>query len=293
MCTSYLIDMNSETCWCLIWNYVSEEIDKKLECLLSGWSMSSPRWFRSKCCRKPRHVWCEPGSTFLCTALPCYEKSGSKQTEVMIQKCFVKQPVHEPCETEGSSEIVTGFMFYFLPKLQIHVSLSDCSYWLTNHSLHICLISSLVLCIKCVKGMYSENAVSVNSSTISRFQFQKCWMYFEGMHYSGISLKSVNQFQLLLKSHKNYDKFMSRPTCISTHTKHDVKRSLESGRAETLHILYHTAYIYFPQNTIYIILFWEMLSIHYWNLIKIVTAIFEKLTILFLEAHLNGPYLWS
>jgi hypothetical protein len=137
--------------------------------------------------------------------------------------------------------------------------------------------------------MYSENAVSVNSSTISRFQSQKSWMYFEGMHYHGISLISVNQCQLLLKSHNNYDKFMSIPTCISTHTKHDVK----CRYAETLHILSHTAYIYFPQNTTDIILFWEMLSINYWNLIKTVTAIFEKLTILFLEAHLKGPYLWS
>jgi hypothetical protein len=95
-CTSHLINMNSETCWWLIWNYISKELDQKPKFLLRG-----PRWFRSKCCPKPGHIGREPGNTFLCTTLPCYKKCSCKKTHVMIQKCFGQQPVHQLCQRKG------------------------------------------------------------------------------------------------------------------------------------------------------------------------------------------------
>jgi hypothetical protein len=45
----------------------------------------------------------------------------------------------------------------------------------------------------------------------------------------------------------------------------------------------------FPEDTTYAILFMETVSINYWNLIKIMTAIFEKIAIVFGD-HLKGPY---
>ena len=96
-CTSHLINMNSETCWWLIWNYVSKKLHQKPKFLSRG-----PRWFRSKCCPKPEQIGREPGNTFLCTTLPCYKKCSSKQTHVTIQKCCVKQPVHQLCKTKSS-----------------------------------------------------------------------------------------------------------------------------------------------------------------------------------------------
>jgi hypothetical protein len=50
-------------------------------------------------------------------------------------------------------------------------------------------------------------------------------------------------------------------------------------------------YYYFPEGTTCAVLFKEMLSINDRNLIKIITAVLEKITISFLAAHLKGPFL--
>lgn len=46
---------------------------------------------------------------------------------------------------------------------------------------------------------------------------------------------------------------------------------------------------YFHEDITYAVLFKEMVSIYYWNLIKTVTAIFKKLAILCSGAHMKGP----
>jgi hypothetical protein len=46
-------------------------------------------------------------------------------------------------------------------------------------------------------------------------------------------------------------------------------------------------------DTTYAVLFREMISINYWNLIETITVIFEKVAILCFGAQLKGPYFWS
>jgi hypothetical protein len=53
------------------------------------------------------------------------------------------------------------------------------------------------------------------------------------------------------------------------------------------------AYNCFPEDTTCIVLFREMVSKNYRNLIKVVRALFKRVTIIFCVAHLKGPYFWS
>lgn len=52
-------------------------------------------------------------------------------------------------------------------------------------------------------------------------------------------------------------------------------------------------YPYFPEDTINVVSFREVLSINYRNLIKIVGAVFKKIAILFLATHFKSTYFWS
>jgi hypothetical protein len=49
------------------------------------------------------------------------------------------------------------------------------------------------------------------------------------------------------------------------------------------------AYRYFSENTSSLVLFKALASIHFWNLIKIAEALFEKFAILCVGAHLKVP----
>jgi hypothetical protein len=177
--------MNSETCWWLVRNYCSEEIDKKLEGLVTGWSVSSPRWFRSKCFPKPRQVWSEPRITLLCTALPCYEKCRNNKCQVMIQKCFVKQPVHEPYGTKESSEIATGFMFYFFLKLHTHVII-----WLellTDKSWFTILPDFFIFSVlkECIQRMLHQSIFCCLKISVSE-QLDAFWRNVLSQHFTKI-----------------------------------------------------------------------------------------------------------
>jgi hypothetical protein len=50
---------------------------------------------------------------------------------------------------------------------------------------------------------------------------------------------------------------------------------------DILHLGPQCMYYYFPDDTTYGVLFWEMVLISNWNLIKIITAICERVTICF------------
>jgi hypothetical protein len=51
--------------------------------------------------------------------------------------------------------------------------------------------------------------------------------------------------------------------------------------------------MYFPEDTTYAVLFWELVCLNYINLIKIVTITLEKIAILCLGAPVKGPYFWK
>jgi hypothetical protein len=50
---------------------------------------------------------------------------------------------------------------------------------------------------------------------------------------------------------------------------------------------------YFPEDTAYAVLSRETDSINYSNSIEVVTAVFEKITILCFGAPMNGHYFWN
>jgi hypothetical protein len=66
-----------------------------------------------------------------------------------------------------------------------------------------------------------------------------------------------------------------------------------SKRTDISCLGHQCSYHYFSDDTTYAVLFGDIITITYWNLIKNVGGIFEKIAIFCFGTHLKGPYFWS